>query len=155
MIQLYTHFLKDLKDLSPRGGSTWLADGRGSAAPFSERYLLLITETCCHTHFYDEFRRKTTHFWLFLANFWIAHPCLWTTCRKWDPCFENFGPKPTHTGGIYPDPQHAMYPLRDLSPILSTVICYLRLRYSYCSEKAGIVFISTVCSLAMKNQRTK
>ena len=33
-------------------------DGRGSAA----RYPLLITKTCRHTHFYDEFWRETTLF---------------------------------------------------------------------------------------------
>ena len=66
-------------------------DGRGSAARFSERYPLLITESCRHTH--DEFWRKTTHFVLFFANFWITHPCLWKICRKRDPCLENLGPK--------------------------------------------------------------
>ena len=75
------------------GGGTWLADGQGSAARFSERYPLLITESCRHTHFYDEFWRKTTHFLLFFANFWITHPCLWKMCRKRDPCLENLGPK--------------------------------------------------------------
>ena len=68
-------------------------DGRGSAARFSERYPLLITETCGHTHFYDEFWRKTTHFLLFFANFWITHPCLRKICRKRGPCLENLGPK--------------------------------------------------------------
>ena len=68
-------------------------DGRGSAARFSERYPLLITETCGHAHFYDEFWRKTTHFLLFFANFWIIHPRLWKICRKMDPCLENLGPK--------------------------------------------------------------
>ena len=56
-------------------------------------YPLLITERCRHTHFYDEFWRKTTHFLLFVANFWITHPCLWKICRKKDPCLENLGPK--------------------------------------------------------------
>ena len=68
-------------------------DGWGSAARFSERYPLLITETCGHTHLDDEFWRKTTHFLLFFANFWITHPCLWKICRKRDPCLENLGPK--------------------------------------------------------------
>ena len=67
-------------------------DGRGSAALFSERYPLLITETCGHTRFYDEFWQKTTHFLLFFANFWITHSCLWKICRKRDPCLENLGP---------------------------------------------------------------
>ena len=75
------------------GGGTWLADGWGSAARFSERYPLLITETCGHTHFYDEIWRKTTHFLLFFVNFWITHPCLRKICRKRDPCLENLGPK--------------------------------------------------------------
>ena len=70
-------------------------DGGPLPARFSERYPLLITETCYHTHFYDEFLRKTAHFWLFFANFWITHPCLWKICRKRDPCLENFGPN-TH-----------------------------------------------------------
>ena len=39
---------------------------RGSAARFSERYPLLITETYGHTHFYDEFWRKATPFGYFL-----------------------------------------------------------------------------------------
>ena len=67
--------------------------GRGSAARFSERYPLLITESCRHTHFYNEFWRKTTHFLLFFANSLITHPCLWKICRKRDPCLENLGPK--------------------------------------------------------------
>ena len=50
-----------------RGKGTCLADGQGSAARFSERYPLLITETCCHTHFYDEFWWKTTLFGYFLS----------------------------------------------------------------------------------------
>ena len=74
-------------------GGTWIAGGRGSAARFSERYPLLITESCRHTHFYDEFWRKTTHFLLFFANFLITHPCLWKICRKRDPCLGNLGPK--------------------------------------------------------------
>ena len=32
-------------------------------------------------------------FWLFSANFWITHPCLWKICQKRDPCLQNFGPK--------------------------------------------------------------
>ena len=35
------------------------------AARFSERYPLLITETCFHTHFYDEFWRKRSIFGYF------------------------------------------------------------------------------------------
>ena len=38
----------------------------GLASGFSERYPLLIIKTRCHTHFYDEFWWKMTHFWLFL-----------------------------------------------------------------------------------------
>ena len=53
----------------------------------------LITETCGHTHLYDEFWRKTIHFLLFFAKFWITHPCLWKICRKRDPCLENLGHK--------------------------------------------------------------
>ena len=68
-------------------------DGRESAAQFSERYPLLITVTCCHTLFYDEFGREITYFWLFFANFFITHPCLRKICRKRDPCLENFGPE--------------------------------------------------------------
>ena len=76
----------------PRGG-TCLVDGRGSAARFSESYPLLITDSCRHTHSYDEFSPKTTHFWQFFANFWKTHPCLRKICRKRGPCLENFGPK--------------------------------------------------------------
>ena len=44
------------------GGGTWIADERRSAARFSESYPFLITDSCRHTHYYDEFWRKTTHF---------------------------------------------------------------------------------------------
>ena len=64
-----------------------------SADRFSEMYPLLITETCSHAHFYDEFLRTTTHSLLFFANFWITHPCLRKIYRKRDPCLENLGPK--------------------------------------------------------------
>ena len=77
----------------PRGVHDLWMDGGGSAARFSERYPLLITETCGHTQFYDEFWLKTTHFLLFFANFWITHPCLWKICRKMEPCLGNLGPK--------------------------------------------------------------
>ena len=65
----------------------------GSAARFSARYPLLITETCFHTHFYDEFWWKTAHFWPSFLNIWTIHPCLWKVCQKRDPFLENFGPK--------------------------------------------------------------
>ena len=83
---------------------TILADGRRFAAWLSESYHLLITDSCRHTHFYDEFWQKTTHFSQFSANFWKAHPCLRKISRKRDPCLENFGPK------IHPYPQHVMLP---------------------------------------------
>ena len=39
-----------------RGGGVYdLRMDRGLPPGFSQRYPLLITETCCHTHFYDEF----------------------------------------------------------------------------------------------------
>ena len=76
-----------------RGGVHDLRMDRGFPARFPQRYPLLITETCCHTHFYDEVSRKSTHSWLVFANFWITHPCLRKIIRKRDPCLENFGPK--------------------------------------------------------------
>ena len=42
---------------------------------------------------YRKFWRKTTHFLLFFANFWITHPRLWKICRKRNPCLENLGSK--------------------------------------------------------------
>ena len=65
----------------------------GVCRPVFRNVPLLITETCGHTHFYDEFWRKTTHFLLFFANFWMTHPCLRKICRKKDPFLENLGPK--------------------------------------------------------------
>ena len=53
-----------LRILKAQGGHDLRVD-RGSAARFSERYPLLITETCGHTHFHDEFWRKTTYFCYF------------------------------------------------------------------------------------------
>ena len=86
-------------------------DGRGSAARFSERYPLLITERCCHTHFYDEFWLKITHFLLFFANFWITPHLFMENLLKKGPLFREFGAqKPTHMGGTYPYPKHVMYP---------------------------------------------
>ena len=82
----------DFDDEYP-GGGYMTCGWTGSAARFSKRYPLLITESYRHTHFYDEFWRKTTHFLLFFTNFWITHPCLWKICRKRDPCLENLGPK--------------------------------------------------------------
>ena len=74
-------------------------------------YSLLITNSCCHIHFYDKPWRKMTHFWLFFANFWIAHSCLRKICRKRDPLFREFRTqKPTHMGGTYPYPQQVMLP---------------------------------------------
>ena len=81
----------------------------GSAARFSERYPPLITEICGHTHFYDEFWQKTTHFLLFFANFWIIHPCLWKICRKMDPPLENLGPKNPPIWAAHTC-THVMYP---------------------------------------------
>ena len=75
-----------------REGGTWFADGRGSAARFSESYLLLITDSCRHTHFFMmNFGGKLPIF-AFFANFWKTHPCLRKICRKRDPCLENFRP---------------------------------------------------------------
>ena len=93
----------------PRGG--YMKCGwTGAAAWFSERHPRLITETCCHTNYYDEFWRKRTHFWLFFANFWITHH-VYGNLLKERPLFREFGPKnPPIWGGIYPYPQHVMYP---------------------------------------------
>ena len=83
----------------------------GSAAWFLERYPLLITETCCHTHFHDGFRRKTTHFWLFFASFCKNPPIFMENLPKKGPLFREFwAQNPTHMGGTYPYPQHVMYP---------------------------------------------
>ena len=84
--------------------------GLPSGVRFSERYPLLITETCCHTHFYDEFWRKTTHFWQCFANSLISHPCLWKICRKGDPCLENFSPKTHPYGRRIPVPSTCFVP---------------------------------------------
>ena len=99
-LRWFTSYLTNIKQYcqvnghNPGGGVHDLRmDAARSAARFSERYPLLITETCGHTHFYDEFWRQTSHFLLFFANFWITHPCLRKICRKRDPCLENLGPK--------------------------------------------------------------
>ena len=81
-----------------QGGGKGLGDGRRSAARFSERYPLLITERAVMPTFMMNFGGKRTIFWSFLANFWITHPCLWNICRKRDPFLENFGSK-THPYG--------------------------------------------------------
>ena len=95
---------------NPGGGGTWLADGRGSVARFSERYPLLITESCRHTHFYDEFWRKPPIFCYF-RQFLDNPPLSMENLRKKGPLFREFGAqKPTHMGGTYPYPQHVMYP---------------------------------------------
>ena len=76
---------------SPGGGGYMTCGWTRVCRLVFRKYPLLITETCYHTHFYDELWRKTTHLWLFFANFWITHPCLWKICRKRDPRLENFG----------------------------------------------------------------
>ena len=78
-------------------------DGRGSAARFSERYPLLITETCGHTHFMMNFGGKPT----LLDN----PPLFKENLPKKGPLFREFGAqKLTHIRGTYPYPQHVMYP---------------------------------------------
>ena len=103
------------------GGGTCFADGRESAAQFSESYPLLITDSCCHTYLYNEFCRKTTHFGQVYTNFWKTHSCLWKICRERDPCLENFGPKippmcAAHTRTLnilcYPPPPSGWEPLQ-------------------------------------------
>ena len=82
----------------------------GSAAQLLERYPLLITKTCCHTHLYDDFWRKTTHFYYF-SPFLDNPPMFMEKLPKKGPLFREFwAEKPTHVGGTYPYPQHAMYP---------------------------------------------
>ena len=107
----FANFLKDIAS-KYRGGVHGLRmdGGLPSGVRFSERYPLLITETCCHTHFYDEFWRKTTHFWQCFANSLISHPCLWKICRKGDPCLENFSPKAHPYGRHIPVPSTCFVP---------------------------------------------
>ena len=108
IFQLETNF--GIQYLSKAWGGIWLADGRGSAAWFSESHPPLIIENCHLTHFYDEFRRKASSFWLYFANSWKTHPFLRKICRK-GPLFREFwAQKPTHIGGTYPYPQHVLYP---------------------------------------------
>ena len=44
-----------MKAMKAPRGATRLGDGRGSTARFSESYPLLITDSCRHTHSYEEF----------------------------------------------------------------------------------------------------
>ena len=107
----------------------------GVCRPVFRKVPLLITESCRHAHFYDEFWRKTTHFLLFFANFWITHPCLWKICRKRDPCLENLGPKnppiwAAHTRTLDmlctpPPPGHECYGLDSLPTLKCHRILFL------------------------------
>ena len=58
----------------------------GYAAQLSESYPLLITDSCCHTHFYDEFWWKTTPFFdKFLPISGKPTHVVRKICRKKDP----------------------------------------------------------------------
>ena len=79
--------------MSTRGGGVhglWM-DG-GSTARFSARYPLLIIVICCHTHFYDDFWRKKTHFCYF-RQFLDNSPIFMENLPKKVPLFEEFWPK--------------------------------------------------------------
>ena len=83
------------KGFVPGRGGARLADGRGSAARFSERYPSNYRNLHFIPTFMMNFGGERPIFWLVFASFSITHPCLWKICRKRDPCLENFGPK-TH-----------------------------------------------------------
>ena len=55
---------------------------RGPTIRFSKRDRLLITKNFPWTHFYDEFRRETTHFQPFLANFQRKQPMFKENLRE-------------------------------------------------------------------------
>ena len=61
--------------------------------PVFRKVPLLITDSCRHTHFWDEIWWKATHFLRVFAKVLKTHPCLKKICRKRIPCLENFGPK--------------------------------------------------------------
>ena len=73
--------------LGPRGRE--LHDLWGSAAWFSESYPLLITDSCRHTHFYDEFWRKNYQ----IFTIWKTRQRLRKICRKGTLVFRILGPK--------------------------------------------------------------
>ena len=82
--------------------------GLPSAAWFSRSYPLLITSSCCHTHFYDECWWKTPIFDNFLP---ISEnpPMFKETLPKKGPLFREFWThKPTHMGGTYPYTKHVV-----------------------------------------------
>ena len=83
----------------------------GVCRPVSERYPLLITETCGHTHLYDEIWQKNHPFFAIFRQFLDNQPLFKENLPKKGPLFREFGAqKPTHMGGTYPYPQHVMYP---------------------------------------------
>ena len=69
----------------------------GSATWFSEGYPLLITETCCNTHFMINFGGERPILAIF-RQFLDNPPMFMENCQKRDPCSENFGPE-THPYG--------------------------------------------------------
>ena len=77
---------------------------------FSERYPLIITETCVHTYFMMTFG-KNGPFPAIFRQFLDNQPIFMENLPKKGPLFREFRPKkPIHMGGTYPYPQHVMYP---------------------------------------------
>ena len=102
--------LNFLKNVPKWGGGYVTCRWTGVCRQVSERYPLLITETSYHTHFYDEFSRKTTHldnFCQFLDN----PPMVMENQPKGGPCLENFGPKTHPYGQHIPMPSTYYVPL--------------------------------------------
>ena len=86
-MRCYTKFMLKLPNILPRG----ILYGDGGQPPgFSESYPLLITKTCSHTHFYDEFQWKAALFELILASFSQTHPFSRKSSYKWTPFFREF-----------------------------------------------------------------
>ena len=95
--------------LNPPGG--YMTYGMtGVCRPISESYPLLITKTCLHTHFYDEFRRKTIHFKQFLVNFQRYSSMFKENLLEKGPLsIDVWAQKPTNKIGTYPYRQCVMY----------------------------------------------
>ena len=114
---------KVLGSVGPRGRGGYMTCGWTGVCRPVFRKLLLITDSFRHTHFYDEFSRKTTHFLQFFCQFLECPPMFKENLPKKEPCLENFRPKTHPYGRHIPTPStcYVTLPPREWARCLTLV----------------------------------